>query len=362
MGATIARRFGWVLAPVLAAGAALAADEPEPTAPATVTIQARGIRLDDALQRMRDQTGEALTDLRGRFGVEAANPTIDLDLKAAPLLRALDEVAAGAGVTVTPYTGDGSVGIVAGDGGGAERPPTEYVGPFRVAIESITLVRDFQTGMSAANVAFEVAWEPRIRPMLLAMKAGGVEAVDDHGRAIRPLIASESGATAVHPENSAAELDATLAAPERSAAKLATLRARIEATVPADVKTFRFPRIDETRTVREGDVAATLQAVEVDEQIWRIAVALEYPGEGPGFESFRQGLFDNRIRLEKADGSKFALNGGSSSVGGVGGELVFEYLFEDVPGEPRDYRLVYEAPGKFVAVPIDVAFKDVPLP
>ena len=35
-----------------------------------------------------------------------------------------------------------------------------------------------------------------------------------------------------------------------------------------------------------------------------------YPGKGPAFESYRQGLFNNRIWLQKADGSRFEHNGG----------------------------------------------------
>jgi len=106
----------------------------------------------------------------------------------------------------------------------------------------------------------------------------------------------------------------------------------------------------------------TLGGVEVDEQVWKVEVVLSYPGEGPAFESYRQGLFNNRLWLQKADGSKFEQNGGFSNTGSDGGRLGFEYLFVDVPGEPKDYQLVYETPSRVVAVPVDFTFRDVPLP
>lgn len=361
MGAMIARRFGWFLAPALAlAGLATAADV-DPSAPSTVTIHERGIHLDAALGLLREQTGNAIVDLRGRYGAEAPNPAIDVDLEAVPFLRALDEVAARAGVAVTPFTGDGSLGIVSADATAAARPPVEYAGPFRIALNRIVVQRDFEAGAATARIALAVGWEPRVRPMLLSIKSDRVETTDDQGRPVRPQVATESGDVPVHAENPSAEVVVNLAAPERSAAKLASLRVRAEATLPADVKTFRFPRLDQGATIRQGNVAASLRGVEVDEQIWKVGVVLEYRDGGPAFESFRQGLLDNRAWIEKADGSKLE-HGGSSSTGGDGGRYEFEYLFFDAPGAPSDYQLVYEAPGAIVAVPIDVTFKDVPLP
>ncbi|OJW19584.1 MAG: hypothetical protein BGO49_14100 [Planctomycetales bacterium 71-10] len=334
----------------------------DPSTPSAVTIHAQGIRLSDALQQLQKQTGNAIADLREQYGAEATNPSFDLDLEAVPFLKALDEVAAKAGVTTSPFTGDGSIGIMAAGEMGAAKPPVEYVGPFRVTLKQIAQQRDFQAGTSAANVALEVGWEPRIRPMLLAIKSDKIEVKDDQGREVKPQVAMESGDVVLRPENPSAEINVNLAAPERSAAKLATLRVQAEMTLPAGLKTFRFPRLDEKKTIQQGDVSVTLEGVEVDEQIWKVTVVLAYPGEGPAFESYRQGLFNNQVWLQKADGSKFEQNGGFSNTGSDGGRLGFEYMFVDVPGETKDYQLVYETPSKVVSVPLDFTFKDVPLP
>jgi hypothetical protein len=138
---------------------------------------------------------------------------------------------------------------------------------------------------------------------------------------------------------------------------------KAEVTIPAGIKVFKFPSlVQENVTVKQGDVSVTLQGTEVDEQVWKVNVDLVYPGEGPAFESYRQGLFNNRLWLQRADGSRFEHNGGFSNTGSDGGKLSFEYLFVDAPGKPADYQLVYETPSKVITIPLAFEFKDVPLP
>ncbi|MDG3006549.1 hypothetical protein [Paludisphaera mucosa] len=334
----------------------------DPSSPSKVTIQAQGIRLSDALQQIQKQTGNPITDLREQYGAEATNPSFDLALKDVPFFQALDEVARLANVAPTAFTGDGTVGIMAADAAASAKPPAEYVGPFRVTLKQVAQQRDFQAGTSSANAMFEISWEPRIRPMLLAIKADAIEVKDDQGRVVKPQVTTESTDVVLRPENPAAEVNINLAAPDPSAVKLATLRVKAEMTLPAGVKTFRFPSLAQKKTIQQGDVGVTLEGVEVDEQVWKVGVVLSYPGEGPAFESYRQGLFNNRLWLQKADGSKFEQNGGFSNTGSDGGRLGFEYLFVDAPGKPEDYQLVYETPSRVVAVPLDFTFKDVPLP
>ena len=199
--------------------------------------------------------------------------------------------------------------------------------------------------------------------MMLSLKSDGVEIKDDKGKEVKPQVMMESNEVVLRPENPSAEIDLNLDAPDRSAKKLSSFRVKTEVTVPAGIRTFRFPSLaQENVTLKQGDVTATLQNVEIDEQVWKVNVELVYPGGGPAFESYRQGLFNNRIWLQKADGSKFEHNGGFSNTSSDGGKLGFEYLFVDAPGKPADYQLVYETPSKVVTIPLEFEFKDVPLP
>ena len=244
-----------------------------------------------------------------------------------------------------------------------EKELVQYVGSFRIGLREFSERRDYQTGMAMANAAFDVSWEPRLRPMLLALKADQLVVKDDHGRVVKPQVMTEATDVVLRPENPTAEINVNLDAPERSAATLAELSVKAELTLPAGVQTFRFPSLTQKDVVlKQGDVSVTLQGTEVDEQVWKVGVILGYPGKGPAFESYRQGLFNNRLWLERADGSRFEHNGGFSESGGYDGRIGFEYLFVDAPGKPADYRFVYETPSRVVAVPLEFTFKDVPLP
>jgi hypothetical protein len=327
-----------------------------------VTLQAKGMRLSEVVQKLQAQTGNALTDLREAEGAEAGNPSLDLDIKDKPFLEALDIVCKQAEITPNFFTGDGTIGLMAG------KPPEKglilYTGPFRVAFKQIGSVRDLQAGTATANAQLEVAWEPRLRPMLLALKADETKVVDDLGKSIEAEVMQESTDVVLRPENPVAEMNLNLKAPDRAAKKLASVKVKAEVTVPAALKTFRFKTLDvkQPATIKEGDIGVTLEGTEIDEQVWKVSVELAYPGQGPAFESYRQGLFNNRLWLQKADGSRFEHNGGFSNTSSDAGKLGFEYLFVDVPGKPADYGFVYETPSKVLTIPLEFEFKDVPLP
>ncbi|GAC1471310.1 MAG: hypothetical protein NVSMB9_17320 [Isosphaeraceae bacterium] len=327
-----------------------------------VTIHAKSMRLSEVLQKLQAQSGNAINDLRESEGADAANPALDLEIVDTPFLEALDLVCKQAEVSPNFFTGDGTIGIMAG------KPPEKgrivYTGPFRVAFKQISTVRDLQAMTSSASVQFDVAWEPRLRPMLLALKADELKITDDQGKPIEAQVMQESSDVVLRPDNPVAELNLTLNAPERAARSLAKVRVKAEVTVPAGLKTFRFPSlvVKEPTTIQQGDVGVTFEGTEVDEQVWKLSVVLGYSGKGPAFESYRQGLFNNRLWLQKADGARFEHNGGFSNTSSDDGKVGFEYLFVEAPGALADYGLVYETPSQVRAIPLEFEFKDVPLP
>ncbi len=327
-----------------------------------VTLKAKGMRLSEVVQKLQGQTGNAITDLREAEGGDANNPALDLEILDKPFLEALDLVCKQAEITPNFFTGDGSIGLTPGKATG--NGLVVYTGPFRVAFKQIAAVRDLQAGTSSASAQLEVAWEPRLRPMLLKLDADELKILDDRGKAVEAEVKEESTDVVLRPENPVAEMNLNLKAPDRAAKALASVKVKAELTVPAGLKTFRFPSlaVKEPATVRHGDIGVTLEGTEVDEQVWKVNVVLAYPGQGPAFESYRQGLFNNRLWLQKADGSRYEHNGGFSNTSSEGGKLGFEYLFVDAPGKPADFGLVYETPSKVLTIPLEFEFKDVPLP
>jgi len=331
-----------------------------------VTIKGTGIRLTEAIKRLQTETGNTITDLREQSGADVTNPAVDLDIDKRPFLEALDIVAEKAGVTLSFFTGDGSIGLMAGMPSGGPtmaKPMVLYPGPFRVQFKQIVAVRDFLTGARTASAQFEVAWEPRLRPMLLAVKADQIAIVTDEDKPVAPAVTEQTDDVALSPGNPAAEMNLSLTAPDRSAKELKSIQVKAEVTIPAALKTFRFKSLEAKEAVlKEGDIAVTLESTTVEEQVWKVNIAVAYPGGGPAFESYRQGLFNNRIWLQKADGSRFEHNGGLNNSGNDAGKISFEYLFVDVPGKLADYGLVYETPSKVIPIPLEFEFKKVPLP
>jgi hypothetical protein len=341
-----------------------------------VTIQATGIRLSEAIKQLQRQTGNPITDLREQAGAEATNPSLDLDIVDKPFFEALDLIAEKGGVSLNFYTADGTIGLMPGAAAAddkpdqigeevkpAPKPRVLYVGPFRVQLNLIASSRDLRTGLDRANAQFEVAWEPRLRPMLLALKSEEIKIIDDRDEEVAPEVSGESASIILRPENPSSEMNLNMAAPDRAARVLKSLKVRADVTVPAGIRTFRFPKLTaENITSKQGDMSVELESTEVDEAVWKVNVTLKMAGEGPAFESYRQGLFNNRIWLQKPDGSRFELNGGFSNTASDGGTLSFEYLFVDAPGKPADYGFVYETPSKILTIPLEFEFKDVPLP
>ena len=79
-----------------------------------VTIKGKGIRLTEAIKKLQAQTGNVDHRPPRGNGAEATNPALDLDIVDKPFFEALDIVAEKAGVTLTFFTGDGTIGLMAG--------------------------------------------------------------------------------------------------------------------------------------------------------------------------------------------------------------------------------------------------------
>ncbi len=342
------------------------ADEQTNLGASKVTLQGKGIRLTEAMKSLQSKTGNIVNDLREQLGTDVTNPALDLDIVDKPFFEALDIISEKAGLAVNFYSGDGTIGLMTGAPPGAPsmaKPMLVYSGPFRIQFRQIGLIRDFAAGTGSANAQFEVAWEPRLRPLLLALKADKIVVTGDDGKPIMPTIAEESGDVVLHQANPAAEMNINLVAPSRAVKELTLLKVKAEVTIPAGLKTFKFKSLEgKDVIIKEGDISVTLKEVTIDEQVWKVNVMVVFPEGGPAFESYRQGLFDNRIWLQKADGSRFEHNGGLNNTGADAGKLSFEYLFVDVPGKLADYGLVYETPSKVIPIPLEFEFKKVPLP
>ncbi len=332
-----------------------------------VTIQGKGIRLSDAIRILQRQSGNPIVDIREEFGESTSNPAFDLDLVDVPFFPALDKISDQAGLEPYFETVDGTIGLLSASMGDEEEPTSEdrvqYSGPFRVTLRSLTLHRAFGGGLSAGNAVFELVWEPRIRPMILDLGSRSSSITDDLGKAISPQYPSEYTSVILRPETPFAEINLNFELPSRDSNTLEKLNLKAEITVPAKPTRFSFRDITQAGTeLKDGPIAIQLIRSRTQGAVWRFSIILSYEGGGPAFESYQQGLFNNRIWLQTEDGSRFELNGGFNTLGSNENQVGYEYQFVDVPGQAIEYSLIYETPSKLAKIPLDVTFEDVPLP
>ena len=340
---------------------------------ARVTIRGKGLRLTEVVKALQQQSGNPMSDLREENGAEVTNPSMDLEIVDRPFLEALDLAATAAGLRPSYYTGDGTVGIMAGammadpNAPAAPMPAAPplaplYEGPFRVEFRQVSITRDLLAGASTATAQFAVAWEPRLRPMQMSFKGKDIEIVDDTGAKVEASVPEEAQAITLGLDNPVAEFNLALVAPPRKAQRLASVKVKLEFLAPASVKTFRFKTLTgKAETQQQGPVKATLLGTEVDEGDWTVKVRLTAPTGGPEAESYQAGTLNNRVWLQKADGSRSEPIG-ANTLPADPGSLGFAYFFADLPGKPTDYTFVVEAPAQVVTIPLEFTFKDVPLP
>ena len=309
-----------------------------------VTIKGKGIRLTEAIQHAPEAVGQPRSPTsasrRRRGDQPGARPG---DRRQAVLRGVRHRRRARPGVALQFYSGDGSIGIMAG-AIARRRPrwPSRWSStPARSASQFKQIGASSETSRPARprpTPSSTSAWEPRLRPMLLKLKADELKIVDDQGQGVKPQVWRSPTRSSSGPRTRVAEINLNLVAPDRAAKSFKSLQGQGRGDDPRRDQDLPVPQPGgEERHLKAGRHQRDPRVTEVDEQTWKVHVDGRLPGEGPAFESYRQGLFNNRIWLQKADGSRFEQNGGFNSTGSDGGKLGFEYLFVDAPGKPADY-------------------------
>jgi len=345
-----------------------------------VTIQGSSIRLTDALKSLQQQSGNTIVDLREQNGQETGNPTLKLDLKNAPFFVALDDIAKKAGLALNFYTAENAIGLLnsaetqnapAGQAGaGASQPGGKFVNyqdAYRISLNRIGIARDFNsTGPHTANVQMELAWEPRLRPIMIKLRADQIEATDDKGRKIAASTSAESMELAIRPENPIVDLNLSLAAPPRDAGKIARMQVVADLTLPLAKTTLAISKItDQGKETSSADASLRIMGFEAEPPVWKVTVELKLPTPkgSEKLDSYRQANLTPQVALVKADSARVPLNGGfSTTQGSAPNRVIYEFLFVDIPGKPDDHGLVVEFPGELKTIPIKWTFQDIPLP
>lgn len=344
--------------------------------PRTITLQEKDITLKGALTALFKQTGNRVVDRR-----QVKNETrLKLNLERATFWQALDAIAREADARVSLFEQDGALALT--DGPNRELP-VSYHGLFRTTVKRLDLTRLLEADAHFAIVYLEVAWEPRFRPFFMETNPESLTLQDDKGNPI--AITDEGRGQGSVEARNAVELRVRVPAPRRSAQRLGLFKGTVTATGAGQMHDFTFTDLAKVaRPAKPGKPVSLKETkdgvtvhlrrflVEDDgDKLWTIEVVLEYPGGGPKFESFQAWFVHNDIYLLKEMAGleiKFPNNAGLETDDASDTKAIIRYRFADeldkklLLGNPGDWKLVYRTPGKFVEVPIQFEFKDLPLP
>lgn len=348
-------------------------DVPKELVPRTITLQQASISVSKALKELVSQTGNQVEDRRRE---KDETKVLKLDLKDATFWQALDAIAKAADARVSLYERDGKLALVDGP---HQLLPVSYSGLFRVVVKEIHLHQYLDADTHTCDLKLEVAWEPRFQPLFMETRPDSLIVQDDKGRAID--VPEEGGGPAAIGRPMVHTTTVRIPAPQRSAKQLGLFKGKLSVTGPSKMLTFTFDKLskiekaaDAKKETKQG-VTVNLRELRSEggggDEVWTVGLLLEYPADGPKFESFQSWIVNNKIYLEKETaGIKQQLppNLGYETDDQSDTKAIIRYRFGDEPdkkltlGKFSDWKLVYTTPGRIAEVPVPFEFKDLPLP
>jgi hypothetical protein len=349
-----------------------AADEPKTPvlkelAPKLVTLKNDKIRLREALKQLAKQTDTTVEDRRRK---EAADdPELKLDLANVTFWQALDVIAKEADLRVSLYQRDGKIALVDGP---HIQLPVSYSGLFRCVVRRITTVHDLETDLRFCVVNLEIAWEPRFRPLFVESRPQGLVVKDDKQKEL--TVEEQGGGRLPITGGNAAVVELHLPAPQRIVPRLGLLKGTLALVGSTKMLTFEFDTLAKEKAAKEPKqtqegVTVRLSKIDLSEKThWTVIVSLDYPSDGPKFESFQSWVVNNKIHLQRTNGEGKVENNGFSLDSISSNKANIRYYFTEQlnkkfgGGKPEEWKVVYRAPAPFTEVTVPFEFKDVPLP
>jgi len=347
----------------------------EPTAeellkPTRLTLITSGSDLAPVLADIEQQTGNKLVDETGRFSDTEKLAPWNFSLYDREFWPLLDKFLDAA--DLEPLNNSGGDGLPIGRRPLGMTPrfgQAIYVGPFRLEVTKVAshIGTRFQ-GDHRASVELEVAWEPRLRPLMFTQTVNELKMVADDKTPV--TVADGSGELSVETtrDNHAVELHLPLQLPPQPLETISSLKGRIKALVATRMAKFRFDQLDKAQNDKnqnveqsDGGVKVVLDRVRENQGLCELHMRVEFAENLPEHVAQGSWNFQNLTYLENAAGEKLEHEGFESTMQAKR-KLGLAYYF-DVPAEKlADYTWVYEIPAAIVEVPIEFELKEIPLP
>jgi hypothetical protein len=341
-------------------------------APKKVTIQEKEIAISKALAELSRQSDNPVEDHR----MAKEDVKIRLDLKGVTFWQALDAIAKASDSNVAVFERDNKVALTDGP---FRLLPTSYDGMFRIRIKRMQIAYNLEADSRQALFTMEIAWEPRFQPLFIEGQADDLYIEDEKGRTVE-LPEPNKGQVSTSKRN-AVEVVVRTNAPQRSASSLKVLKGKLTVSGPSEMLNFTWDKLA-TIDSKAGYQKKTNKGVGVTlrelgqmgaagDRVWTVGLFLEYPADGPKFESFQSWLVNNEIHfVREKDGLKQQMppNLGYETDDQSDSKALIRYRFGDDSerkvflGKFSDWSLVYKTPGKVVEVPVTFEFRNLNLP
>ncbi len=332
----------------------------------TITLHAAGKPLSEVVAEIARQSGNNIEDMRRQMGQEATDPKISVEFDKTRFWEALDKVLDQANLTVYHFhPKSDSLGIIAR--GPKDLPRSGracYAGPLRIDATRLADDRDLRAAGDASSLklTLEIAWEPRVRPIILQQSLGEIHASDERGQPIQIEGAEGQLERPIDPAGTATELIIPMSGPPRSTERIASLKGKLRTTLPGKIESFEFTDLKNGKPIslRKAGATVTLDQVRKNNDAWEVRMRVRFDRAGSSLESFRTWIFNNEAYLVGAD-NKPIQHSGFQTIRQTEDEVGVAYLF-DLPNGTDGLKFVYRTPAILNSVPLDYELKNLRLP
>ncbi len=333
-----------------------------------VTLSVADAKLADVLALIEEQSGNKLIDYREQFNQEAPHKPLTLDLKNVSFWEACDTILDKAGLTIygTPDeegAQDALALVTRNESESSRLGRATYAGAFRLEPLEFSARRDLRNPTNhTLQLLLELAWEPRLRPIVVLQDANRQIATDDKGNSVAAGMATGELETPILPGTKSIEIPLQLSLPDRGASKLSSLKGKFTALLPGRIETYRFANIERAKQTEQRKAGVTVVVDELarNNELYEVRMRVIFEKASGALESHRNWIFDNEAYLEGPDGTKVVAAAVDTTFQDES-EVGMAYLFPLDQG-PKGYAFIYKTPATIVNVPVEFELKDLPLP
>ena len=291
--------------------------------------------------------------------IEQSEQRVELNIRRQPFWKAVDELAAKAGLRLSGTDANGRFTFRPRTG---EDDATRigYSGAFRIEAGPVELRpvagRDDQR---LARLGIELRSEHKLRPLFVSYGGSDVTLVTAEGDRLASFTPAAKYELPFGEGGHAIDLRFNFLAPAEQIAEPLTFGAALKVTAAAGTESldYAFDGTSPKEHSRGGVTVRFREATLHADGTAEVELSVVYETGGPAFESHRTWVYHNRadVSYRRNDGELVTIDHepGFSTIAQSDGGVVLRYRFEDIPPDATPV-FNYRAPTKIVVIPVDV--------